>query len=219
MKCRIPACCNRTSRWGVYCNAHKSRSRRHGHPLQETVTARELAPFVEAITARRVRNPSSEAWRILGARWSALMELCRRHVDGYLAGVPGQRHQVQAAKELLTLSQNVQANEAIDIVMAMYLLRNARPHAFKSDAAFVHQIVRRVRGLAEVNAGTWFDHSTGRVRRVYRDLSPRTTVEIGSMLTKAFGAGGLHMLKLEQRDDERRRAEAQALQQAMETLS
>lgn len=219
MKCRIPACCNSASRWGVYCNAHKSRNRRHGHPLQETVTAAELAPFVKAVTARRARNPDSEAWRILDARWSALLELCQRHVDGYLAGVPAQRHQVQAAKELLTLSKHVEATEATNVVMAMYLLHNARPRAFKSDVAFVHQIVRRVRSLAEVSLGTWFDRPTGRIRRVYRDLAPRTTAEIGSMLVKAFGAAGLHMLKLEQRDDEKRRAEGRAFHEAMENLS
>jgi hypothetical protein len=219
MNCRIPSCSGRTSRWGIYCNAHKARNRRHGHPLQETITAAALGPFAKAVGTRRSRNPQSEAWRILDARWFALMDCCQRCVDGYLAGVPTLRHHVQAAKELLTVGQQVEAHRAIDVVMAMYLFHHARPRSFKSDVAFVHQVVRRVRGLADVNAGSWFDPSTGRTKRVYRDLPPRATVEMGAMLVKAFGAAGLQMVRLQHRDDEQNRAEAQALHQAMESLS
>lgn len=117
------------------------------------------------------------------------------------------------------MSQQVETHRAIDVVMAMYLLHHARPRSFKSDVAFVHQIVGRVRGLADVNAGSWFDPSTGRTKRVYRDLSPRAAVEMGAMLVKAFGSAGLHMVQLQQRDDERNKAEANALHQAMENLS
>jgi hypothetical protein len=117
------------------------------------------------------------------------------------------------------LSQHVEANDVIDVLMAMYLLQDARPKSFKSDVAFVHQIVRRVRGLTEVNAGSWFDHSTGRVKRVYRELSPRTAVEMGALLVQALGAGGLHMVKLEHRDRDRKKAEAHELHRAMDALS
>jgi hypothetical protein len=219
MKCRIPDCCNSTSRWGAYCNAHKSRKRRHGHPLQETITAADLAPFVKVVRARRLRNPEADAWRILAARWTVLMDCCQGIVDVYMSGVPGQGHQVQAAREVLMLSQHVEANDVIDVLMAMYLLQDARPKSFKSDVAFVHQIVRRVRGLTEVNAGSWFDHSTGRVKRVYRELSPRTAVEMGALLVQALGAGGLHMVKLEHRDRDRKKAEAHELHRAMDALS
>lgn len=219
MNCRIPSCSGRTSRWGIYCNAHKARNRRHGHPLQETITAAALAPFAKVVSARRDRNPHSEAWRILDDRWAVLTGWCQRCVDGYLAGIPTQQHHVQAAKELLTVSQQVEAHRVIDTVMAMYLLHHARPRSFKSDVAFVHQIVRRVRGLADVNAGSWFDPSTGRTKRVYHDLSPRAAVEMGATLVKAFGAAGLQMVKLQKRDEEQNRAEAQALHHAMESLS
>lgn len=219
MKCRIPDCCNSTSQWGAYCNAHKSRDRRHGHPLQETITAADLAPFVKAIRTRRLRNPDADAWRILAARWTVMQDYCQGTVDVYLSGVPAKGHHVQAARELLTLAQHVDPIEAIDVVMAMYLLQDVRPRAFKSDVAFVHQIVRRVRGLTEVNAGTWFDHSTGRLKRVYRELSPRVCVEMGALLVQALGAGGLHMVKLEHRDRDRKTAESQELHQAMEALS
>jgi hypothetical protein len=148
-----------------------------------------------------------------------MQDYCQGTVDVYMSGVPAQGHHIQAARELLTLAQHVDPNEAVDVVMAMYLLQDVRPHAFESDVAFVHQIVRRVRGLTEVNAGTWFDNSTGRVKRVYRELPPRTCVEMGALLVQALGAGGLHLVKLEQRDRDREAAENQELHRAMKALS
>jgi len=52
MYCRVQGCQQRTTRWGAYCNTHKSRHRRHGDPNQQTITSADLKPYLKAVKAR-----------------------------------------------------------------------------------------------------------------------------------------------------------------------
>lgn len=65
-------------------------------------------------------------------------------------------------------------------------------------------MVRRVRGLTPLNSDAWTDRKTGKAKRVYRDLAPRTVAVISQWLAEALGVAGLHFAKLERRDHERK---------------
>ena len=59
MQCIAAGCASIAEGYGGYCNAHKTRMRRHGHPCQEGVTKTELKPYLAMVTKRAAR-PANE---------------------------------------------------------------------------------------------------------------------------------------------------------------
>lgn len=100
----------------------------------------------------------------------------------------------------------------------MVLMRELDPRHFLSDRAFWVQLGRRVRGLTDVNFGERYVHATGKVKRCYRELTPRATVILGHWLAEMLGIGGLHLARLEREDQEQRTRERQELHQALNEL-
>ena len=106
----------------------------------------------------------------------------------------------------------------IETVLAVYVMQELDPRRFRSDPGFRFQLVRRVRALADVNAGQRWDHKADKVRRVYRELTPRAVATIGQWLADALGGAGVQLGRLEARDIEKAQQEKQALWGALEAL-
>ena len=217
-QCHAPGCTAETSRWGKLCSTHKSRQRRHGHPSQQGISKTELTPYLAIIRQRWANNPDSLLWSSLEARWLALVDHCRGVVAAYLNGRAMNRNERQACAEVQKLADHVEARDVIETALALYLMHEQAPRRFVSDDAFRYQLSRRLRGLADVNAGTWFDQTTGKVKRVYRDLPAITTMVMGAMLAETFGVAGLLLARREEDDAERRRRETLDLAQAVKDL-
>ena len=217
--CRVPGCTTPASRWGTLCSTHKSRQRRHGHPSQEGITKADLAPFLAVIRQRKARNPDSPLWPGIEARWAALVDHCRGVVATALDGRAMNRDERTACHEVVKLAEHVEPAEVVETALALYLMHEQQPRRFLSDDAFRHQLSRRLRGLAEVNAGTWFDHTTNKVKRVYRDLPATATQVMGAMLVEAFGLAGLLLARREAEDAEKQRREIEDLAQAVKELT
>jgi len=94
----------------------------------------------------------------------------------------------------------------------------SEPRRFASDAGFRFELVRRMRALAHVNAGLAYSHKTGKVRRVYREMSPKAVAILGQWLADALGGAGLHLAKLDRDDEERRKTERAKLYEALGAL-
>lgn len=218
-QCRVTGCTAQASRWGTLCSTHKSRQRRHGHPSQEGITKAELAPYLAIIRQRKSRNPDSPLWSNIEARWRALVDHCRGVVASSLSGRPMNRNERQACHEVVKLAEHVEAGLVVEAALALYLMHEQAPRRFLSDDAFRHQLSRRLRGLADVNAGTWFDHTTNKVKRVYRDLPATTAVVMGAMLAETFGVAGLLLARREEEDAEKRRRENHELAEAVKDLT
>jgi hypothetical protein len=213
MECRVSGCSGRSSRFGQLCSAHRSRDRRHGDPEQISVTVAELKPHLKAVRDRMVKNADKPLWPMLEARWGVLMDNAQGTLGSRQQGRVGQRHQTKAAQELVKLGGEVDAREVAEMIGALYLLADYKPERFKTDRAFMLQLVRRVRSLTDVNAGEYFDHKTGKQKRVYRDVSPKAAEVMGAMLVEVFGVVGLQLAKLEREDganEEKARADYQA---------
>jgi hypothetical protein len=75
-----------------------------------------------------------------------------------------------------------------------------------------------VRALADVSAGRRYDHRSGKVRRVYRELTPRAVATIGQWLADMIGGAGIQLARLEVRDVEKAKQERQELRAALEEL-
>lgn len=196
------------------CSKHSKNQIRHGHPEQLSVKVHELKPYIAAVQQRMHQNPSSAAWGILREHWAAVVGQAAEAVQAYEAGKVGNRVTRVAAQQLQALALTVPADSVMQTVLALYLMADARPHRFVSDRGFEFQLVRRVRGLTEASAGTYWDAATSKQKRVYRDLPPKVVEVYAHWLKAAFGAAGLQFAGLERNratatsDKQKRLAEA-----------
>jgi hypothetical protein len=73
MSCRMAYCNKPATRYGIYCNTHKSAQRRHGDPRQRGVSKTELAPYVKLVRQRKKKNPYTPFFDAVAARWRGLI--------------------------------------------------------------------------------------------------------------------------------------------------
>ena len=69
-------------------------------------------------------------------------------------------------------------------------MQEMEPARFRSDKAFWLQLARRVRGLTDMNYGEGWDNTRQRVRRSYRELTPRASLLLGQWLAETLGVAG-----------------------------
>ena len=216
--CRAPNCAAKAARFGHFCNTHNSRKRRHGAPDQRTITKALLAPFTNRVRTRVEANEGNLVWEHCAANWRALVSHAEAIVARSRTGAAGISFERRAAEELCKLARVIDQQEIMFTVFAMFLMAEERPGSFVSDDGFSFQLVRRVRGLTDVNAGEWFDHNSGRVKRAYRDAPPKVTRLLASWFSHAFGSVGIYFARLDQRDRDEKQRRSDALATALASL-
>lgn len=208
--CHVTGCSAVVHGYSNYCQNHKKNLRRHGSPTQVGVSVHELRPYVTLVETRKAKNPTSEAWLILLARWDVVQDHARATLQRFAEGRAGNRAERLAAHHLVTLGKSVEPWTIVKTALGLFIMQDQLPTRFATDAAFDFQLVRRVRGLTENNAGTYWDHKEQRSKRVYRDIPPRVIQATAQPLKVAFGAAGLMLAakereKINKANDERRR--------------
>jgi hypothetical protein len=216
-RCAALHCAEPVAGYSTLCESHKRTLRRHGHALQKGITALELKPFQDRITARRAKNPANPTWGLLRGRWEALTAHAKATLDAY--GSPAISYERQTAEQLGVLRTTVPVDAVIDAALAMFLLWEQSPHRFMTDKAFNFQLARRVRGLAEANSGSHYSASEGRIKRTYKDTPPRVLDCLAESLKVAFGVAGMRLAELEKKDVEGLKAERQQLNDALKEMS
>lgn len=216
--CRIQGCTLPISGFSFFCEDHKRRNRRHGHPTQLAVTAHELEPFRKRVRARIEKNMGNPTWNILGARWEAVIEVAKSEEATYLTGAVHNRYEREAWFNVVKIGTSASAKEVIEVVLAMYLLQEENHHRFKSDNAFSAQLVRRVRALAPVNVASYYNNKARKVKSVYRDAKPKTTAILARIIQDTFGVAGVTVAHLERYEMKQLRDEKQALYDALGEL-
>lgn len=217
-RCAVAVCGQATSGYSTHCEAHKRTLRRHGHAEQTGVTVHELAGHRRRVEARRAKNPGNPTWALLEARWDALTAHAEATLREYESGVAAIGFERQTAQQLLAIRDAAPAKDVIDTALAMYSIQVERPARFKSDRAFLFQLSRRVRGLAEVNAGNRWSVSDGRMKKTYVEIPPKVLTCLGASLQTAFGIAGLRLAELDKRDVEGQQAERKQLHDALRDL-
>jgi hypothetical protein len=142
------------------------------------------------VRARIKKNEHSPAWVALDDRWRAIVDRAQQIEAAYFAGRPGQRDERQAAHEVVKLGRDVPSRAVVETVCAVVMMLEMEPARFRTDSGFRTQLVRRVRALTDMNFGEHYNHKTGKVKRVYRDLPPRATAILGQWLADALGGAG-----------------------------
>lgn len=217
--CRAPGCDSRaTSRYSVYCSRHQSRLRRQGDVAQEAISKAELKTYLMRVRQRIAKNPDSPTWGQLEARWLAVVEHAKGIVAAFRSGKAGVRYVRKAAEEVIKIAGVATPRDVIETVLAVFVMQELDPRRFRSDPGFRFQLVRRVRALADVYAGQRYDHKSNKVRRVYREMTPRAVATIGQWLAEMIGGAGIQLARLEVRDIEKAKQERQALWDGLEEL-
>lgn len=186
--------------------------------MQEGVTTQELRSYVALVEARKAKNPHSEAWSILSARWDVVRDHAKATLQWFSEGLAGGRVERLAAHHLEKVGQEVEAWSVVKTALAMFIMQEQRPARFSTDTAFDFQLVRRVRGLADSSAGAYWDHKEQRSKKVYRDIPPRVMQAMAQPLKMAFGAAGLTLAAKEREDIQRVNDERKRLTNALEGL-
>lgn len=218
--CQVPGCgLSAATRFATHCRSHRANLRRHGEVDQQAITKTHIKPYLKLTQSRIAKNAHSPAWTTLDARWRALVDHAQRVIAKYESGQPCSRFEKLAAYEIAKLGENVDTRTVVEMTIAMVMLRELEPRCFRSDRAFWLQLSRRVRGLTDLNFGERYVHATGKVKRCYRELSPRAGIILGKWLAEALGIGGLHLARIEKEDAERRDASRRELANALSNLS
>ncbi len=217
-QCTAGTCGEPVAGFSTLCSHHKQAQRRHGHPDQTGITTHDLKPYVKLVEARRAKNKDSNAWALLQERWSAVTRDAAEVMAQWERGVAMVSTEVKAAAQIKSLAESATADAVMHTALAMYLMQEAEPRRFRSDRAFDFQLVRRVRGLTPVNAGTYWDNKERRQRKVYRDLPPKVAEVVGLRLRDAFGLAGKLLADRERDDAQKAKQDTQKLAKAMEAL-
>lgn len=211
--CAVPHCgSTAASDYSPHCRRHKSTLRRHGATGQRGITKAELAPYLACVEARIAKNPDSEAWSLMEATWTTIVSEANVIVSRRVWN----RYERCAANEIAAIALDCTPGEVIRTVLAMVLFWHDRPRRFASDEALRVQIARRVRALSQRHIGLRYDDRTGQQVRVYREMTPKAAGILGRKLMVAFGAIGLHLAALDDRD---RKAAQEAKQRLATALS
>jgi hypothetical protein len=123
-----------------------------------------------------------------------------------------------AAQEVVKLAQEVKPREVVEVVSAMVVLWTMEPRRFGSDRAFWVQLARRVRSLADLHIGERWDNKRQRVRRCYREMTPRAAVIMGQWLAATLGVGGQHIARVEEAERDKKARESRELHEALSKL-
>ena len=90
--CSIHGCVRTVhARYSSFCQNHRQRLRRYGHPLQSTIYPRDVAPHLKLLATRQRENADSKAYAILRGRWSAMVERALALIRDAEAGQPYSR--------------------------------------------------------------------------------------------------------------------------------
>ena len=121
--CRAPGCHSlAASRFAAYCGPHRAALRRHGAVDQKAVTKAHLKTYLRLAKARIAKNPDSEAWTTLDARWRVLVDHAQAIVAAAVAGRAGSRFERAAAYEVVKLAEEVKPREVVEVTCAMVMM-------------------------------------------------------------------------------------------------
>lgn len=216
--CSMANCSRPTSQYGKLCSAHRNHQRRHGDPLQIPVTKQDLKPYLRLIQERRKRNTDSPLWGMIDSRWLSVVDNAQQSLRLARSGKAGNRHGRLAAAAIEQLSQTSDRTEIADTAMAMFILQEFEPRRFVSDRAFWHQLARRTIRVGDIHSGSRIDHSSNRMRLIYRDAPAEVTLALGKLFVDVFGMAGSLLAKKEIEEAKRRRNEIEDIAQAVREL-
>ncbi len=202
--CKAAGCSRGASGYGHYCNAHRSRLKRHGDVRQMTITAAYLKPHMAELDTWLRRQPGAEkAWAIIEEHFEAMVAQAEGVIRCSVAG-PQHRPTVDACRDVVAVSREADRRNAILLVMGMIILHHREQRGvFASQKGFVTQLSRRWRGLTHLHLASYPNLNGGRTKLVYRDANRQRAKALGELLIEGLGPCAVSIISAQQREAER----------------
>jgi hypothetical protein len=218
--CRSVGCTalRSTNTYSPWCQSCRLRLARYGHPMQTSVTAYELAPYLRTVKACWSRNGDSRVWPVLHERWHRLVNHAATVAAEREAGKATFRPEAMACEMLLQVARTAPAERVIEVMLAVSLMHTMQPRRFKDQRAFAFILVRRLRHLAPMARASYWSQKEQRVMKVYREAPPKAAAILGQWLVDAFAAAGALIAESEARRVAAPAVERQALIAALQDL-
>lgn len=218
--CSVPGCIRPASgRFGSMCEKHRQRQRRHGDANQDSIRASQVKPYVERVQKLVERDRSGKIAAGLEKLVGIVRDYCEGIVSDYDHGRPMNKHQVQAAREVLTVFRDFSPVQCASVVAGMHLFMDAEPRAISSDKGFRFELVRQFRGISDANIGMYENPDSGEVKRAYKEIPPRTVDQLGQMLLDGFKTFVAFVRMYERKQAEREQEARNLLEQGFSSLS
>lgn len=187
--CRVSGCGRQSDGYSSLCGTHKRRQRRHGSPLQNTISAAKLSAYRADMKKWLDGRPEVNGWEPLRTLFGHVVGEAR--AEAKVAGSRASpRYLRQAHQDIVKVADEGPegVDQAVLTVAAMFDLQHWEPKSFDSDDGFRVQLARRFRSHSDVNVAVSWSQADGRSKRVYRDASNRRLVALGQLLSRALGA-------------------------------
>jgi len=168
------------------CARHQQRKRRHGDARQDSIRFTEIKPYVVQVQKLSERDRTGKILVGLEKVVGIIRDYAEGITSDYAHGRPDNKYRVQAAKEILTVFRDFSPVQCGSVVAAMYRFMDENPRSFASDKGFTFELVRRFRSLSDANIGLYENPDSGRVRRAYKEIPPRTIGQLGAILINGF---------------------------------
>ncbi len=178
----------------------------------------DIKPYVERVEKLIERDTSGKITVGLEKVVGIIRDYAEGTVSDYEHGRPMSQHKVNAAKEVLTVFRDFTPVQCASVVAGMYIYMDENPHRFASDRGFTFELVRRSRSISDANIGQYEDGDSGRIRRAYREIPPRTIEQIGALLIDGFKTFVAHVRLYERKKAEREREAKELLQHGFANL-
>jgi hypothetical protein len=194
--CRASGCRDVVTRgqFTRYCAKHHRALYRHGHTHGNALSKRELSFYRKLVRTKRKATKDAQFWVECETRWLATIRKAQSVISSHNAGRPTHRSTRVAAEAIIKVAHATDSVEVMEVLGAMYLKQEQDPHRFVSDRHFWFCMVRRFRSLGDTLTATRWDGrangGTGKLRRLYHDLTPRGVDELAKWLVEALGALG-----------------------------
>lgn len=210
-QCSVPWCTKSASTvYGSMCTRHQQRKRRHGDPKQESIRFTEIHPHVERVAKIIERDKSGKIQAGLDKLVGIIQDYADGIVSDYEHGRAMNKHQVQAAKEMLTVFRDFSPVQSACVVAGMHLFLYENPHRFASDRGFTFELVRMFRSISDANIGLYENAESGKVKRAYKEIPPRTIGQLGCILLDGFKSF-VAFVRVHEQKQAKRVAEARTL--------
>jgi hypothetical protein len=188
-----------------YCERHHRNLYRHGDTHGNAFSKRELAYYRKLVKAKRKATKEAPFWVECERRWEATIRRAQSITRDSQSGRVVHRPTRIAAEEVLKIASCTPASEVLEVMGAMYLAQEQDPHRFVSDRHFWFQLARRIRSLGDTLTATRWDGRAlggkGKLRRLYKDLTPRAVEELAKWIVAWSAGAGVNIAHTIVEDD------------------
>jgi hypothetical protein len=213
--CRASGCSDAVTRgrYTRYCEKHHRNLYRHGHTHGNAFTIRELTYYRKQVVAKRKATKDAPFWSQVDLRWVAVVNRAQSYISGVNRGQVSHRPTRVAAETILKVASCTTSVDVMEVIAGMYLAQEQDPRRFVSDRHFWFQLARRFRGLGDTLTATRWDgralNGHGKLRRLYKDLTPKGVDELAKWLVEGLGSAGLNIARAIEDEEKARLAKRQ----------